>query len=191
MEVISIAEVGFGWKKALKFILFFILFTALLISPISVYIKTHDIGAATYDLGKVIMLSTQKLAEESNIIIKDGGVIDFSKGFIIGISQIFMKYFALLSALGMTFLWFKIFTYPFTRNSISLSATLGGYFLGFMIFYMFQIVFILGNAGINHEITGIIGENSVSYYISLPVIALISFIKVLPLLIKPIIQNVK
>lgn len=165
-----------------------ILFIIVIVAkPVAVLYTTHSFSAAGYTLGNEFLLSTKNLADESQKIIDNKTAYDFSGGFLKGLGRAFLQYSVLLSAIGAVFIWLKIFAWFASKTPLSYSDNFFiNYTVAFFLFYIFQLVTLLVNAGIAHELDGIIGDNSLAYYAFLPIQCFWLFIQALPYIFAPV-----
>lgn len=153
-------------------------------SIVTMILEEKNLTEGLYKAGETFFLSTKALGDESRNIVNNGGIIDTSHGFKTFFLTTFSSYGRLLLALLSVLLWIRIFAFFTSRPDTSNYVM--SYFLAIVFFYFFQVIFLLGYAGVTKNINGFVGDNSVTYYLSLPVMCFWYFIKAIPFLIKPI-----
>jgi hypothetical protein len=153
-------------------------------SAITMALEHKSLSEGLYSAGETLFLSTQSLGVESQNIVANGGVIDITHGFKTFFTTTIASYGKLLISILTVLLWIKVFAFFTSRSNTA--NPLAAYFLAFVFFYFFQVIFILGYAGLTKNVSGLVGPNSVTYYLSLPIMAFWYFIQAIPYLIKPI-----
>ena len=185
MAIPNLVKTGVTFDKAITFIV--ILF--ILANIVMIFIEKRDFSQTLFNVGETFFLSTKSLSASSLEIINKGGVIDVSKGFFSSLFLIFKTYSNLFLALLSVIFWINIIAWFIEHSPVSdTSNPFKTYLMAIVLFYFIQLVFILGYSGYKGEIKGLVGDNSVLYYIKLPLFAFWDFLKAIPYLFKPISQ---
>jgi hypothetical protein len=159
-----------------------------LLSNVILNMYNHEpFSKSVLEVGESFFLSTLKLSQESKKIIDNQGIIDLKTTFTYNSLNVLRIYSSLFTSIILIFFWIKIFAWLVSRSFISdTGSSFRNYFMAIIIFYMFQIVFILSYAGLNNNIQGLTGENSVSYYLSVPILCFKDLLFAMRYIIKPI-----
>lgn len=185
-EGASVASKGWLPTAFLLLKVFFWAFFIILILAGSVYraYELHNPSYIAYDLGNRFLLLSSNLDKSSLIIINDNPLtndISFWQKFII--FSDFVSNFLII------FLWLKVFVYiiRFFRKQAS---EFSNWFIAVSIFVIFQIFASLINAGLNNQITSVVGgETSALYYMVIPFVSLYHFLQAMIILAEPLINR--
>jgi hypothetical protein len=183
----AIANRSLTVGKLFKYIIFCFLFAITVSHPLVIYYQTKQLDTALYDLAKIFFGSTATLAQESSKILAAGVAWNFSGNSIIGFFKSFWGLTALIASFGLILFWICIIKWLIKRTPFSSEDNkFVDNAWAFIIFYIFQVIYLLASAGLSHTLVGITGDNSVGYYLLLPFTSLLLFIKTIPILLEPL-----
>jgi len=167
--------------------LFSIFAIFMLFNYISEVSTTHSWQESLMNTGKGFFISTQEIISQSNDIINNNGIYlqNTSIWSIIAI-YISLIYSILSMFVGIKLIVFIISLTPWGNNT----NLFYNWSAGLLLIYVLEVIFLLGYHGYLHDINGIIGEGSVSYYISLPITSLIQLFKALSIAFTPLVDRV-
>jgi len=166
---------AFSLKNVLFYgILFFALFL-ILFQAIDQSIQEKSFTPIITSLGQQFFLATKNLQTSSQQILDRGVPFDNNLSLLKNIYNIFLVFSTFFTTFFIIYLWFKILYYLFSHSFFSQQ---GQFFISFSLslvaFYVLNILFILVNEAILHNINSI---GDVSKILFIPISCFIVFVK--------------
>ncbi len=166
------ARVGWTLFTKLKFLLFGLIFSIMLINAVLISIEASDPGVGVKYIGDKWLLVTEQLGQHSNDIINQGGLYDGGEGFFKGVWNLMKDLYWLFESLIIIYIWLKVLSFVALHMILwDSSKTAVAYLIAIGIFLSGQVVTILAFTD-KPLIT--------------PFIAFWDFIRAIPYIFKPI-----
>ena len=159
-----------GTMFSIRFLFWLVFLSFLLISAGYKSYQAHSIQPFFEDIGNRLILTSNTLYTESHAIVENNG-ITCSKDA--GLLQYYICVFVTLSrfllAIMTIYWWIYIFYWLYGHSPLSEP---GQWFknvaLGAITYFGLEILALISIAGVNGNIAGWIGQNSITYYITVP-----------------------
>lgn len=174
----------FGFFSKMIFIFYVLI---LVFNFTAIAIEQRNIGTAVYETGKGFFLSTQKVSEMSQEIINNKGITITRDSFMSKVAAYLSFLFAISSMfMGIKIIAFLIGISPWGNNANAFY----NYSLAIIWSYFIQVFFLLGFYGMNNGIHGFSGTGSLTYYMSLPIMAFVNLVRAIPFVLTPVVNKI-
>lgn len=187
MSTTTVASSGFkAFMKYLKVSSLFLLFLIVFLNSIVKSVEQKSALPILEDLGNNLLLSTKSLTENSNEIIATGNVYDFSSWRNSLDSIVLLSEF--LFAAFVCYTWIKVFGSIWNMTPFSFKGNVfAETFLGFMTFYVIQVISLLAYAGLSDQLTV---RGDVAIILLTPIKAIFLFFKAIGVILFPVSSKV-
>lgn len=176
---VEVIDAGFGLKEIFKYILYAIMIVALCVSTFVNAIQQKDAGLILYDIGNTFLLSTKTIYDNSQKILNNGFIDKGETKFKTFLNTLYL-YVKILAGIFVIFFWIKIIIWIIRHSPLSPhDSYFANITLALILFYVFQVVVLITNAAMTDTLSGLTGENSFSYFITMPFLSAYYLIKVL------------
>jgi len=182
-EGISAVSSSIGMFFYLKTCFYIILVLMLFANGIYSSYEQKSVKPFFEDVGGRIFKTTEMIQKESQAVIDNKGIYNTDDSFLTKWRKILLFASGLLSCIALICAWLYLLYWLWGHSFVSVPDNwFTNMFLSITTFYLLQMLYILVTAGLSNKLTN---WNSVTYYILVPLTALMTLIRAVPYIISP------